>query len=117
VLFLFRFFAFLLFCFFTYCANSLFIVLNESRHVDIYFLLRLLKLRRHLKDFSSFPSVLSLQAFGAVASSVTSLHIPKVFISKIGEDGESLILMADTDRETKCIVWLAMERQNPFSEV
>ena len=32
--------------------------------------------------------ILSFKAFGTVASSVTSLHIPKVFISKIGENGE-----------------------------
>ena len=32
--------------------------------------------------------IIFFKAFGTVASSVTSLHIPKVFISKIGENGE-----------------------------
>ena len=32
--------------------------------------------------------IIPFKAFGTVASSVTSLHIPKVFISKIGENGE-----------------------------
>jgi hypothetical protein len=117
VLFLFCFFTFLLFCFFTYCANLFFIVLNKSRHVAVYCLFWLFKRKKCFKNLPSFPSLLSLQAFGAVASSVTSLHIPKVFISKIGEDGESLILMADTDKENMNIVWLSIERQNPFSVV
>ena len=37
---------------------------------------------------SAIPSSLWSQAFGAVASSCTSLHIPRVFISKIGPNGE-----------------------------
>jgi hypothetical protein len=111
---LFYFFTFLLF--YLLC-KFIFFVLNKSRHVAVYCLFWLFKRKKCFKNLPSFPSLLSLQAFGAVASSVTSLHIPKVFISKIGEDGESLILMADTDKENMYIVWLSIERQNPFSVV